>query len=85
MIVGVAIRHRRNREVFSMKSPARHDTAILFLASNGHGEHAEGIQGFVTEAGQFLTREEALQHVKDCRQSTTGQLCGSILFSEDLW
>ena len=41
-------------------------------------------QGFMTDAGVFLTRQEAETHARECGQ-LTGPLIGSVLTSEDLW
>lgn len=48
-------------------------------------EWAHGIQGFVTNSGEFLTRDQALGHVIANGQTTIGKPRGSILFSEDVW
>lgn len=42
------------------------------------------VQGFVTDDGLFLTREQALVEARACGQLTK-PLLGSILTSEDLW
>lgn len=94
MITGVAIKHRETGAVFSLPKPARHDSLIrALIQSDGHPEisqepereWAHGIQGFVTESGEFLTRDQALLHVTANEQPTTGTPRGSILFSEDIW
>lgn len=42
------------------------------------------VQGFVTDDGRFLDRNEAETHARSCGQLTK-PLIGSILTSEDLW
>lgn len=80
LITGVAMRHRETKAIFSMPKPARHDTLIHKLVEMGEPDFAKGEQGFVTEAGEFLDREQALIHA-----TRLGQLKSRILFSEDLW
>lgn len=43
-------------------------------------------QGFVTDEGKFLDRQDARQHFVDCGQvSVSGRLHPTDLFSEDLY
>jgi hypothetical protein len=79
-ITGVAIRHRETKVIFSMPRPARHHTLIRELTALGELDFAKGEQGFVTETGEFLDREQAFVHA-----ARFGQLKRKILFSEDLW
>lgn len=79
-ITGVAMRHRETKEVFSLPKPARHDSLIRALVDQGKPDFAKGEQGFITEDGRFLDREEAFVHA-----ARFGQLKSRILFSEDLW
>lgn len=44
-----------------------------------------GIQGFLTTKNRFLTREEALELVKENGQLPSGKIIGGVLTSEDLW
>ncbi len=46
---------------------------------------AEGIQGFVTISGEFLTREEAAIHALKCGQVKSLKFSRTKLFSEDLY
>lgn len=83
-ITGVAIRHRETKAVFSMPKPARHDTLILELVKLGEPDFAKGEQGFVTEDGRFLEREEAFVYALRFGQLKNTKL-RRLLFSEDLW
>jgi len=45
----------------------------------------KGVQGFVTDEGEFLNREEALAHVKSCGQHYYPRdYTGNLLFSEHI-
>lgn len=78
-ITGVAMRHRETKAIFSMPMPARHNNLIHKLVEMGDPDFAKGEQGFVTETGEFLDREQAFVHA-----ARFGQF-KKILFSEDLW
>jgi hypothetical protein len=43
---------------------------------------AGGVQGFVTDTGEFLDRKQAQKHALECGQLLKPK---RILFSEDLW
>jgi hypothetical protein len=53
----------------------------------------DSVQGFITNKGKFVDREEAYKIAKSCGQYKREQLCSEdcalstlkILFSEDLW
>jgi hypothetical protein len=58
----------------------RHDQAIL-----RHYErccHGKVVQGFVTDDGVFLTRQQAATHAFECGQINEP---AEIIVSEDLW
>jgi hypothetical protein len=74
-------------------APGRHHTVLHGLHQN-HGERTKGYdvetQGFLTDAGAFLDRRSAMQHVKECgqpmqRRVGPGYYAGDELYSEDLW
>ena len=45
-----------------------------------------GVQGFITDAGEFLNRSEALIHAIENNQVLDrNEVRGSVLCSEDLW
>jgi hypothetical protein len=46
---------------------------------------ASGEQGFVSDAGEFLTREEAAEHALKCDQIKWLKFSRTQLFSEDLY
>jgi hypothetical protein len=71
--------------------PARHHNVLHSLSKSFKGRtdrgYTEEVQGFVTDTGLFLNREDAHQYA-----SQRGQINrkndgydGSKLFSEDLW
>ena len=82
MLIGVAIRHRETGEVFAISKPARHHMVIRALVDAGKPEHAKGEQGFITESGIFLNREQAALHAFANEQCT---YVGRTLCSENLW
>lgn len=59
----------------------RHPNAFETMPT---GSAHKCIQGFLTTKNRFLTRDEALELVKQTGQ-LKGDLIGSILTSEDLW
>jgi hypothetical protein len=46
---------------------------------------AHGVQGFIDHEGNFLERQQAAQHARDCGQLTKPLIVPPNLFSEDLW
>lgn len=75
--------------------PARHHHVLHSLAKSFNGRtdggYTEEVQGFVTDSGDFLDREEAMKHALECNQTLVGRIRnpnsynGPELFSEDLW
>lgn len=95
MIVGVAI--RSNVVTIQLPKPNRHHNCFAYC-KDVLGIHAtkNGIglkkydQGFVTDKGVYLDREQAMRHARRCNQDLVVQPDGSInksgvLFSEDVW
>jgi hypothetical protein len=83
-IVGVAIK-LKDGKVTSLLAPNRHHHIFEFYRKQGLSfmDVRDNIQGFITESGDFVTREEAWDIALE-----SGQACGmhgSILTSEDLW
>lgn len=93
MIEAAAIKTADGR-VWSVPRPLRHDACFRAISdglqvkddqqrwvayTRGH------IQGFVTDAGEFLDREAALDHAVANGQLLRPQIIGSVLTSEDLW
>ena len=62
--------------VFSMPQPARHHNIIreYYIET---GRAIKGVQGFLTDADEFVDREAAFK--------LTGKGRGGKTFSEDLW
>jgi hypothetical protein len=70
-------------KVYSVPRPGRHHNVIQQMRQQGvgRGDIAQGIQGFLTQSGQFLDRIEAAKLAL-----SNGQVSHSTeLFSEDLW
>ena len=82
MITEVAI--KLNNYTFSFPKPFRHHHIIKMLVFLGEEELDGGIEGFLDDQGNFLDREQALQHAIVCNQYNSKRK-SSLLFSEDLW
>lgn len=87
-IVGVAIQYPGGL-VCSARRPARHFHIIRKLCALGvDNATPEGcVQGFVTDAGEFVDRAEAgaIADANGQAHRTPGSSVGGPLFSEDLW
>lgn len=89
MIVGVAMR-LSNGKVHAIRRPARH--CHLFAEYNQRtgtrfkgwpsAQIRGGEQGFITDRGVFLSREDAAAHAFECGQIDHLK---AGLFSEDVW
>ena len=95
MIAGVAIRNRSI--IVHLPKPNRHCHCFAHFArmlgvlgsSVGLGSNAKD-QGFVTDKGLYLDREQVMRHVKRCGQKLIPHKdCkhkwSDPLFSEDVW
>lgn len=85
MITHVAIRFQGR--VFSLPAPKRHHH-IIRLIVDGLGvpcvdSHSDD-QGFLTDAGEYLTRDQAEAHARAVGQLDK-PIIGGVLTSEDLW
>ncbi len=71
-------------KVHSLPRPARHADIIAKLA--GTGKRDVSNQGFVTSAGRFVGRREAMRIARDAGQVDPAKVRGKIeLHSEDVW
>lgn len=83
-IEAAAIIHRYR--VVTLPRPARHHDIIRHIVTELGAERSTGAQGFVTDAGRYVGRREALTIAR-----AAGQLLGVPhnedvgLFSEDVW
>lgn len=66
-------------------APGRHHHVIHALAKNRAGEMSHGDQGFVTNTGRFVDREEGLAIAKSAGQIIKKNGNERELYSEDLW
>lgn len=86
MITHVAIRFRG--KVWSLPRPYRHHHIIRVICYldpdvdcvDTHGDD----QGFLTDSGQYLTRDQGEEHARACGQLNK-PIIGGVLTSEDLW
>lgn len=97
MIVGVAI-HTVSGNVLWLPRPARHPNLSRDYNNEARkggyytplhegwdaDELNRGVQGFIDDAGRFLTRADAEAHARACGQLTS-PIIGGVLTSEDLW
>ena len=83
MIVGVTC--WLNWERYDLPAPNRHHNVIHLLASKGlPGRVKPDDQGFYTDTGEYLDREQAREYALRIGQ-VTKTLHSRDLFSEDLW
>lgn len=81
IIVAAAV--RADGIIFMVERPGRHGECINFLSPRGL-DYMD--QGFVTNKGRFVDRQEAGRiAVKSGQGSTMGERVNFNLFSEDLW
>lgn len=83
MITGVAIKTNTG-EVISLPKPYRHWHLTEVAENKEQGLFEESKQGFVTDKGVFLTRQEALVYARE-HQNIEPKYSPNELFSEDLW
>ena len=83
MIVGVTC--WLNGERYDLPAPNRHHNVIHLLASKGlPGRVKPDDQGFYTDTGEYLDREQAREYALRIGQILKADHCRD-LFSEDLW
>lgn len=83
MIVGVTC--WMDGERFDLPAPNRHHNVIRHLVSIGRSGRVKPCdQGFYTDTGEYLNREQAREYVLRIGQVTTTDHQRE-LFSEDLW
>lgn len=82
-IVAAAIMHRG--KLYTLPPPFRHHDIIRVIYERT-GRPADGDQGFVTDAGRFVGREQAWRIANEAGQEIAAIACApGILFSEHLW
>lgn len=85
-IAAAAIKHGDGR-VFQLPPPKRHtDVMCLMIDQDSWYDEEKQTQGFVTDLGRFVTREEALPIAQDAGQII--RRCGGdhyMLTSEGVW
>jgi hypothetical protein len=70
-----------------------HDCFAKMVRCGVDNVNIDSVQGFITDKGKFVERNEAYKIAKSCGQYKREQLCSKdcspstlkILFSEDLW
>ena len=81
MIINAAIFNKASMKVYTDR---RHHLII----QNNPGvdfKHKDSIQGFITDTGVFLDRQQAYDYAIKCGQLEERKIIGSVLTSEDLW
>ena len=87
-IVAVAMRDAQTHLIYSLPRPKRHHDIGIALVQLGHPwPITKGkVQGFITSAGRFVSRAEALQIAKAAGQLLPNEPVDSkYLFSENVW
>jgi len=90
-ITGVAIKDK-DGEVHFMSKPARHHHVIWWMrgrinqliGATKTWDYEPAEQGFITNTGRYVNREEALEIATNANQLIK-EVRLSMLFSEDLW
>jgi hypothetical protein len=81
-IVGVAVIH--DGKTYTLPKPNRHHH-VLKQIYDLHGVPADGTQGFYTDEGRFLNRQQAYDLARNNGQLKERKIFESRLYSEDLW
>ena len=85
-IVCAAVRHKVTGLVFSLPQPNRHHHILHAMKSLGlDTTHTMNEQGFLTNDGWFVGREQARDIAADAGQLLPDARICNQLFSEDLW
>lgn len=90
MIEGVAVRLKCGTEI-RLPKPNRHCDCLFLANEQGLDSICGGDnQGFYNNKGYYLTRSQAMKHVKELSVDLIPMSCGNInqskyLFSEDVW
>jgi len=68
---------RRHNDILQANAVCKNGIIVSSIAA--------GEQGFVTDEGEFLNREEAAEHALTCGQIAELKFSKTLLFSEDLY
>lgn len=83
-IVAAAIKY--DDVVYHASPPGRHHDVIFYMYSLGiRGVHVCRYQGFITNTGRYVGREEACKIAKKAKQILIKTNPTYMLFSEDVW
>lgn len=87
MITHVAVRFKG--VIYSLPSPNRHHHVLWKIIQETKASHVDASgddQGFLDDAGNYLTRQEALAVALQCNQvKDPSDIRAGRLFSEDVW
>lgn len=84
LIVSAAIQYKGIN--LTLDRPGRHGSLINFLWYHvGEKDHENWVEGFLTNRGRFVGREEAGILVLASGQGSPRTLCSGRLYSEDMW
>lgn len=88
-IATAAIRRNSDGKIFTLPRPARHHSLIAMMIKAGEqrpiGQEPRYTQGFVTDDGNFVNRDEAKEIALAANQVKNGKTISKTLTSEDLW
>lgn len=72
-------------KVYWVERPGRHGDVIRLMVNVGRPIPINGKQGFVTDRGRFVDRQEACRLALACGQIDKPKFQPNTLFSEDVW
>lgn len=78
-----AIRYKGT--VYSVPRPGRHHHVVLLMAMRGLGPETMHDQGFVTNKGRYVDRQEGVVIARNAGQIIKKTSPDNYLFSEDVW
>jgi hypothetical protein len=81
-ITSVAI--KIDDKIYILPRPARHNDVIRYLVENGFQPPIKGVQGFITNTGEFVDRKQGKIIATKANQLIK-ETHPTMLFSEDLW
>ncbi len=90
MIISAVVKiHIYKRDLDMILSVHRHEDARRIMSDLGFTDYDYhyGMEGFLTDKGEFLDRREAADHAYECGQlvETAEEPRIEVLMSEDLW
>lgn len=84
MIIAAAIKAPDGSVVF-VPRPGRHHDVIAKMINAGYHAPIRGVQGFITDTGEFVDRKAAVPIAEAGKQIVKKHGPADTLFSEDMW